>query len=77
MNASNRRMTGSHPMNSESEDLAKIIVGKLYPIQKKFKQISKDFDKKIEPILKKNAKYCTTIVQKKTKFIYKKIGLIK
>ena len=59
------------------EDLAKIIVEKLDLIQKKFKQISKDFDKKIEPILKKNAKYCSAIVQKKTKLIYKKIGLIK
>ena len=59
------------------EDLAKIVVEKLSAIQKKFKQISKDFDKKIEPILKKNAKYCTAIVQKKTKLVYKKIGLIK
>ena len=59
------------------EDLAKIVVEKLSVIQKKFKQISKDFDKKIEPILKKNAKYCTAIVQKKTKLVYKKIGLIK
>ena len=58
------------------EDLAKIVVEKLSVIQKKFKQISKDFDKKIEPILKKNAKYCTAIVQKKTKLVYKKIGLI-
>ena len=59
------------------EDLAKIVIEKLSVIQKKFKQISKDFDKKIAPILKKNAKYCTAIVQKKTKLIYKKIGLIK
>lgn len=59
------------------EELAKIVVEKLNFIQKKFKQVSKDFNKKLLPILKKNAKYCTTIVQKKTKLIYKKIGLTK
>lgn len=59
------------------EDLANIVVEKLDIIQKKFKKISKDFDKKIEPIFKKNAEYCTAIVKRKTKLVYKKIGLTK
>ena len=49
----------------------------LIKIQKNYHDVYKDYEKKIVPILKENAKYLNKIANKKLNLVYKKVGLKK
>ena len=57
------------------EDLIKIVCGELHQLQDRFKEALKIYDSKLVPILEKNAKECTKIVNDKTEMVYKAIGM--
>ena len=59
------------------KDLADKLVVFLTKIQKNYHEIYKDYEKKIVPILKENAKYLNKIANKKLNLVYKKVGLKK
>ena len=59
------------------KDLADKLVIFLTKIQKNYYEIYKDYEKKIVPILKENAKYLNKIANKKLDLVYKKVGLKK
>lgn len=59
------------------KDLADKLVIFLIKIQKNYHDVYKDYEKKIVPILKENAKYLNKIADKKLDFVYKKVGLKK
>lgn len=56
-------------------DLIKIVCDELNQLQARYKEAVKIYDAKLAPILEKNAKDCTKIVQTKTEQIYKAIGM--
>ena len=57
------------------EDLIKIVCNELNLLQGRYKEAFKIYDSKLVPILSKNAKDCTKIVQDKTEEVYKAIGM--
>ena len=59
------------------KDLADKLVIFLTKIQKNYHEVYKDYEKKIVPILKENAKYLNKIANKKLNLVYKKVGLKK
>ena len=59
------------------KDLADKLVIFLIKIQKNYHDVYKDYEKKIVPILKENAKYLNKIANKKLDLVYKKVGLEK
>jgi len=59
------------------KDLADKLVIFLIKIQKNYHDVYKDYEKKIIPILKANAKYLNKIANKKLDLVYKKVGLEK
>ena len=59
------------------KDLADKLVIFLIKIQKNYHDVYKDYEKKIVPILKANAKYLNKIANKKLDLVYKKVGLEK
>ena len=59
------------------KDLADKLVIFLIKIQKNYHDVYKDYEKKIVPILKENAKYLNKIANKKLDLVYKKVGLKK
>lgn len=59
------------------KDLADKLVIFLIKIQKNYHDVYKDYEKKIVPILKENAKYLNKIADKKLDLVYKKVGLKK
>jgi len=59
------------------KDLADKLVIFLIKIQKNYHDVYKDYEKKIVPILKENAKYLNKIANKKLNLVYKKVGLKK
>ena len=59
------------------KDLGDKLVIFLTKIQKNYYEIYKDYEKKIVPILKENAKYLNKIANKKLDLVYKKVGLKK
>ena len=59
------------------KDLADKLVIFLTKIQKNYHDVYKDYEKKIVPILKENAKYLNKIANKKLNLVYKKVGLKK
>lgn len=59
------------------KDLANKLVSFLTKIQKNYHKVYKDYEKKIAPILKENAKCLNKIANKKLELVYKKVGLIK
>ncbi|MBQ0045270.1 MAG: tryptophan--tRNA ligase [Mycoplasma sp.] len=56
-------------------DLIKIVCDELNKLQARFNEALKIYDSKLVPILEKNAKECSKIVQAKTEAIYKAIGM--
>lgn len=56
-------------------DLIKIVCDELHQLQARFKEAEKIYNSKLAPILEKNAKECTKIVEAKTEQVYKAIGM--
>ena len=59
------------------KDLADKLAIFLIKIQKNYHDVYRDYEKKIVPILKENAKYLNKIANKKLNLVYKKVGLKK
>lgn len=56
-------------------DLIKIVCDELNKLQARFKEAQKIYESKLVPILEKNARECSKLIEAKTEQVYKAIGM--